>query len=246
MSAYETVHRVARTVDKRVLSEALSRATTTGKSGVLVFDLDSTLLDNRPRQVAILRQFGVAHHIAALSKSEPGHWVSWDLRDAMRNAGVDGASIERLAEQAKDYWRERFFTSEYCRLDEAVAGARDYLHAVKATGARIAYCTGRHEAMRPGTVDNFIRLGMPVPDQVSVDLLMKPTFAQDDDDWKVMAYDRLRALGHVLAAFDNEPTHINGYRAAFPDALMIHLATDHSGRPVTLADGIVSVEDFQI
>ncbi len=246
MTEYQATHRVARTVDRRVLAKALRRAEVAGRAGVLVFDLDSTLLDNRPRQVAILREFGVAQAVDALAHSEPRHWVSWDLRDAMRNAGVDDATVERLAEEAKVFWRERFFTSEYCRLDEAVAGARDYLHAVRNTGARIAYCTGRHEAMRDGTVDNLGRLGMPLPDGVTVDLLMKPTFTQDDDDWKIMAYDRLRALGQVLAAFDNEPTHINGYRVAFPDAIMVHLATDHSGRPVTLLDGIVSVEDFRL
>ena len=246
MSQYQTAHKVARTVDHRVLAEALRRAQAVGRPGVLVFDLDSTLLDNRPRQVAILREFGVLHGIAALAKSQPAHWVSWDLRDAMRNAGVDEPSIERLADEAKVFWRERFFTSEYCRLDVAVVGARDYLLAVRDSGARIAYCTGRHEAMRTGTVDNFTDLGMPVPDGVAVDLLMKPTFDQSDDDWKIMAYDRLRALGTVQAAFDNEPTHINGYRVAFPDALMVHLATDHSGRPVTLLDGIVSVEDFRL
>jgi hypothetical protein len=49
-----------------------------------------------------------------------------------------------------------------------------------------------------------------------------------------------------VAAFDNEPTHANNYRAAFPHALVVHLATDDSGRPVTLADGIVSIRDFLV
>jgi hypothetical protein len=73
---------------------------------------------------------------------------------------------------------------------------------------------------------------------------MKPTFEQSDDDWKALAYARLRELGRVVAVFDNEPTHVNGYRAAFPEALVVHLHTDHSGRDVRVADGIVSVRDF--
>ena len=44
----------------------------------------------------------------------------------------------------------------------------------------------------------------------------------------------------MIAAFDNEPTHANDYRRKFPEAIVIHLATDHSGRPVELLDGIVS------
>ena len=54
---------------------------------------------------------------------------------------------------------------------------------------------------------------------------------------------RFYGLREVVALFDNEPTHINGYHQAFPDALTVHLATDHSGREVALAD-IPSVPNF--
>ena len=73
---------------------------------------------------------------------------------------------------------------------------------------------------------------------------MKPTFELSDDDWKATAYAELRAIGTVLAVFDNEPTHVNGYRHAFPDALVVHLATDDSGRDVPLADGVLSIKSF--
>ena len=126
-----------------------------------------------------------------------------------------------------------------------MAGAVGFVQEVVQAGAQVAYCTGRHEEMRQGSVESFLRLGFPVPDASSrVQLLMKPTLEQSDDDWKAEAYARLRALGEVVAAFDNEPTHINGYRQAFTDALMVHLDTDHSGREVTLLDGVVSVPDF--
>jgi len=48
----------------------------------------------------------------------------------------------------------------------------------------------------------------------------------------------------VVAVFDNEPTHVNDYRRRFPEATVVHLATDHSGRPVALLEGILSVPDF--
>jgi hypothetical protein len=73
---------------------------------------------------------------------------------------------------------------------------------------------------------------------------MKPTIEIHDDDYKVSACDEIRKLGRVAAAFDNEPMHINCYRKAFPEARMIHLATDHSQRPVTLSDGIISIARF--
>jgi hypothetical protein len=70
-------------------------------------------------------------------------------------------------------------------------------------------------------------------------------FELSDDDWKTEAYARLKELGGVVAVFDNEPTHVNGYRAAFPEATIVHLATDDSGRNVPLAEGIISIRDFR-
>src|SRR5262249_32650166 len=128
---------------------------------VVVFDLDSTLLDNRPRQARILREFGEARGIPELAAAQPRHWVDWSLTRAMAATGLPAAEVDALADDAKEFWRERFFTSEYCRDDDAIAGARDYLDAVAAAGGIIAYCTGRHEAMRGGTVASFARLGFP-------------------------------------------------------------------------------------
>ena len=230
------------TYDPTVLARVLARVRAL-PDAVVVFDLDSTLLDNKPRQARILREFGAAHGIPLLAAARSEHWVDWSIQRAMSNAGLGADEVARLAEDAKEFWRERFFTSEYCRDDEAIPGARDYLAAVADAGAFIAYCTGRHEQMRAGSIESFVRLGFPVPGP-RVQLLMKPQFELSDDDWKLEAYARLAQLGRVVAVFDNEPTHVNGYRLGFADATIVHLATDDSGRPVQLADGVVSIKDF--
>ena len=229
--------------DPTVLERVLARVRAEPGS-VVVFDLDSTVLDNKPRQARILREFGAAHGIPALAAARTEHWVDWSITHAMANAGLGADEVARWADQAKQFWRERFFTSEYCRDDEPIAGAKDYLAAVADAGGFIAYCTGRHEPMRGGTVDNFARLGYPLPG-ARVQLLMKPVFELSDDDWKTEAYARLKELGGVVGVFDNEPTHVNGYRAGFPEATVVHLATDDSGRPVPLAEGVVSIKDFR-
>jgi predicted secreted acid phosphatase len=235
----------ARKVDPSVLDETLARARAGAPSSVVVFDLDSTLLDNRPRQAVILREFGELHGIQKLLEAKPEHWDGWSLRRAMANVGLAPSEIERWADEAKGFWRDRFFTSHYCALDDAIPGAVDYVKAVLDTGAQVVYCTGRHEAMREGTIRSFHRLGFPDPGtSVRVQLLMKPTFDESDDDFKATAYARLRELGRIVAAFDNEPTHINGYRVAFPDALAVHLDTDHSEREVALLDSIPSIPHF--
>jgi predicted secreted acid phosphatase len=237
------MNRRVRQMDSTVLARTLERARQANGRGVVVFDLDSTLLDNRPRQARILREFGLKIGLAPLARTRPEDWQDWDIKRAMRNAGLEPVEIDRVAEQAKQFWRERFFTSEYCVDDEAVPGAARFVTAARAAGAQITYCTGRHEAMRAGSVACFERLGFPVPG-AGVHLLMKPTFELSDDDWKETAYGRLRELGTVLAAFDNEPTHVNGYRRAFPEAIAVHLATDDSGREVSLLDGVLSISNF--
>ena len=234
---------VARVVDFAVLDRVVAAAARAAGGGVVIFDLDSTLLDNRPRQAQILREYGVRGKLEVLAQARAHHWTSWDIREAMRAVGCSDAQIAEHGEAAKTYWRETFFTSRYCAIDDAIPGAAAYVARLVGTGVRIAYCTGRHEEMRAGSLECFQRIGLPLPgDKVS--LLMKPTLEQGDDAWKAEAYARLRGLGQVVAAFDNEPTHVNGYRAAFPDAICVHLDTDHSGREVVLADGIVSVKRF--
>ncbi len=214
------------------------------EKAIAVFDLDSTLLDNAPRQSAILREYGKMVGIPELEASKAEHWVSWDVADAMRNSGLDEARVQEHKEAFKEYWRERFFTSQYCVLDEMIPGAANFVQAVKTGGGKVYYVTGRHEEMRKGSVECLRRLGFPVPEESGVELLMKPTLAEDDDVYKLRTYETLETEGTVIAAFDNEPTHINGYHKAFPEAYSIHLATDHSGREVKVVEGVVSISDF--
>lgn len=227
------------------LQSVLNRAAELGSAAVLAFDLDSTLFDNLPRQARIVREFGAARGLPVLGNCAPKHFTGgWDLRVPLRNLGLSAEEAEALYPDLKQFWADRFFTSEYCVDDVAIEGAAAFTHAVVGTGAKLAYLTGRHEAMREGSVACMAREGLVVPDGGQVVLIMKPTLAEDDDAFKREAHLKLRELGQVLAAFDNEPTHVNDYRRVFPEAKVIHLATDHSGRPVEVAQDIVSVPHF--
>ena len=230
---------------KRLLQDVIDRMSVDERA-IAVFDLDSTLLDNAPRQSAILREYGRELAVPELQNSEPEHWVSWDVAEAMANSGLGAEGVEEHRDAFKQYWRERFFTSDYCRMDEMVAGASDYVQAIRSAGGKVYYVTGRHEEMRAGTVECLERLGFPIPDESEVRLLMKPTLDEDDDTYKHETYALLAREGTIVAAFDNEPTHINGYHVAFPEAYSVHLATDHSGREVKVLEGVLSILDFEL
>jgi hypothetical protein len=114
-----------------------------------------------------------------------------------------------------------------------------------AAGARVVYLTGRPERMRDGTLDVLRRHGFPPPDGARAHLLMKADAAQGDDDWKTTAIARVEALGPVVAAFDNEPAHVNLYAGAWPDARCVHLDTDHSPRRIEVLARVPSVLDLR-
>jgi len=99
--------------------------------------------------------------------------------------------------------------------------------------------------MAAGTLAVFGRLGFPPPDQDRVRLLMKPEAPLSDDEWKALAAARVARLGPVVAAFDNEPAHVNGYAMAWPDARCVHLDTDHSPRPIAVLPQVPSIADFR-
>jgi hypothetical protein len=213
---------------------------------VVIFDLDSTLLDNRPRQAKIFVDFATAHGVPELLQARPEHWEGWDLRAPMAKLGLSADRIEQIFPILKDFWSERFFTSDYCQLDVPIAGAPFFTSEIARAGAQVVYLTGRHEGMRAGTMTSFARHGFPLPpgNGRPVYLVMKPTLDESDDAFKAAAHAKVRELGAVVAAFDNEPTHVNDLAQSFPEAIVVHLATDHSGRQVALQSGIASIPSF--
>lgn len=234
-------------IHRKVLHHVLEAAKRHGATGIAVFDLDSTLFDNRPRQARILREYGVARGIEALAGCQPGHYADgWNMIEAMVACGLPRDEADALFPDAKEFWRERFFSSPYCPDDRPIEGAAAFVRGVWEAGATVAYCTGRHEPMREGSIESLRLGGFPVPEGERVTLIMKPSFDVTDDDFKRMAHGRLRELGTVIAAFDNEPIHINDYHRGFPEAHVVHLATDHSGREVAVLETIPAIADFRM
>jgi hypothetical protein len=234
--------RAQRAEQTRILRSAL--AAIRPDHPVAAFDLDSTVLVNKVRQARIVREYGRVCGDARLAACPPEAVKTWELRDTMRVCGLSEAEIAGVVPGIREFWHDRFFSSEYCKDDTPVPGAREYLRAVLAAGGEILYITGRHEQMGPGTLESFRAAGFPLPDGSRVQLWLKPVLADDDDRWKEICHERLQQLRGLACAFDNEPTHVNGYKRSFPDAVVVHLDTDHSRRPVEVHAGVPSIHDF--
>jgi len=214
----------------------------------LMFDLDSTLLNNRPRNAIIMQEFGQAAGIPLLACAKPEHFPNWSSRNSMALLGLSARDTNRILPQYESFWRERFFTSEYCQYDIAIDGASEFVSNVVEAGAEVTYLTGRHEAMRTGSVDSLAKLRFPKPGSSTggseVGLVMKSEYAESDDSYKENVLDNFQNGRPIGAAFDNEPSHINSYRRAYPDAVCIHLLTDHSMRDIRLLSGVISILNF--
>ena len=234
--------RADRAAQTRVLRAALDAIKP--RRPVAAFDLDSTILVNKVRQARIVREFGALRGDRRLEGCQPEAVISWDLRDTLRLCGATPQEIAAMVPELRRFWLARFFTSEYCKDDTPVAGAREYLSQVLSAGAEILYITGRHREMEQGTLESFQRAGFPLPEGERVQLWLKPQLADDDDRWKEICHARLRELRALACAFDNEPTHVNAYKGAFPQAVVVHLDTDYSPRPVEVLPEIPSIHDF--
>lgn len=206
---------------------------------VVTFDLDSTLFDNRPRQLAILGEFAAAKGLSGVERLDPQKIDGWKTAEEIpRLGGAQGRERELMAE-FKSFWRTRFFTSEICRHDVALPGSAEYVRAIEAAGAKVVYLTGRHEAMREGTAASLASGGFPAGV-----LLMKPTFEMTDTEWKEIAVAKLRELGVVIGCFDNETTHVNRLRAAFAQAAVVWIRTDTSPEAEPVAKDVLEIDGF--
>lgn len=216
-----------------------------GQRPVVLFDLDGTLYDNRPRTLRILHAFAAqlpkehsaaAAAIRALSAAD----VQYRLAETLGPHGVS----EEIVAQAQAAWRVRFFTDAACADDVPLAGSVAFARACWDAGATLVYLTGRDiPGMLLGTTrtlrDDGFPMGVP-----RVELVMKPTFDEPDATFKQRLLDPLHDLGNVVASFDNEPANCNLFRARWPEAFTVFLDTQKAPGAPELVAGCHSVADF--
>jgi hypothetical protein len=215
---------------------------------VVVFDLDGTLMDNRPRTLAILREFAahrqeldgdVAHRLQNARLGD----LSYLLTDSLERLGVHRTD---LVGEVEAFWRDRFFADPHLAHDVALAGARDFAHACYAAGAVLVYLTGRDlPLMGTGTFQSLRDLGFPIG-VAGTELVLKPDASMPDEAFKRLTAPELARVGHVIAAFDNEPANCNVFLAHYPDAHVVFVDTQHMPGAPSLEPGVHVVRDFRV
>jgi hypothetical protein len=232
---------------RRIVDRAHARAAA-GAHPVLVFDLDGTLLDNRPRVVALLHELGehwkTSHPEAAARclAATVGH-IGYGVIDNLKRLGVDEALLH---EEGLGFWKKRFFTDDYQVHDVPIPGAVAFARACRDTGALLVYLTGRDlPGMAIGTFKSLRDLGFPIG-TMGAKLVTKPAFEIPDTEFKRSVAAELLRYGEVIAVFDNEPANCNLLLEAHPMCDSVFVDTQHAPNPPDLDPRVSVIDTFEM
>lgn len=233
---------------RAVLDRIAAATEAGGRTPLVVFDLDATLYDNRPRTLEILMEYReqildgrpeIGEALATLTADR----VEYLLSDTLRGCGVTRADV--IADVTR-FWHERFFTDQYCQHDAPIEGGPEFVRACHAAGAIVVYLTGRDlPGMLLGTVSSLRDCGFPIG-IAGTELVLKPDANLPDESFKRGALPTLERVGEIVAFFDNEPANTNLAKSMFPDASVVLLETQRVPFAPPLADDIEVVADFRV
>lgn len=239
------LERVSRACDSRVRNG--------GKPVKVVFDLDSTIFDVKPRTLRILKEFALTNRARELSPAIAdwslglnAHRLLYTLEESARANRVPDVEPEAKAylKEAFQFWLKRFFTHQYVTVDHPALGAVDYVNRVVDAGAIAVYLTGRDwPGMGKGTQTMLENCGFPVDPRVS-ELIMKPNSGLDDAEFKDEALRELRTEGEAVALFDNEPANFHVFEKNFPEAWLVFYHSNCSTKDAKAVSRLYKIDNF--
>jgi hypothetical protein len=221
-----------------------ARAVSPQRPPVVVFDLDGTLFDNGPRTWQILVDFAESEGNADLRRALdalPRRNLPYLLGDVLKRCGMEDHG---LLQRAVDFWRTRFFTDDFQRYDEPLAGAVSYARDLFAAGCTLVYLSGRDAPnMLLGVAGSLRQHGFPVGIP-RTSIVLKHDFHDEDLAFKRDAIAFIDTMGVVVGSFDNEPANCNLFVERWPEASVFFVETSHAPNPPPLHSTVVRVPDF--
>ena len=214
---------------------------------VVVFDLDATLFDNRPRTLAIVREFAASlppseRALALTLQTLQLEHMRYLVSDALELVGVVDPKVVK---RAASFWWARFFKDRYIKHDVPTPGAVAYAHACYDAGANLVYLTGRDlPGMLTGTVKKLRDTGFPYA-VAGTQVILKPQIKMSDDEFKRGVLPNLSRLGTPVAFFDNEPANCNSALELLTGSEVVWLDTQCVPNPPPLGQGIGVARHFE-
>jgi hypothetical protein len=223
-------------------------AKATGKTPLVVFDLDDTLVDTATRTRAIFLD-------ALRSPSAPaGADQAAEQLDYLALAeyviDVEG-NLDRgeftppIRRYLLDVWNRTTLTERYLDRMVPFRGAAAFVADLRAKGATVVYLTNRNgKRVKDGTIRALDARGFPVERDGAL-FVMQPGDHEDSLSWKEEEAEKLAAKGIVVAAFENEPANLRMYRRLFPQAVGVLMVSRHRPNQQPVAEGTRCLVDFR-
>lgn len=238
---------------EQVNRESRARIRGGGKPVKVIFDLDSTIFDVKPRSLRILKEFAqtkraheISSEIAEWSLSLPGFKLLYTMEESARANNIPGGEpkAKEYMKEAFRYWLDRFFTHQYVTMDHPTPGAVDYANRIVDAGGTAVYLTGRDwPGMGRGTVAMLEHFGFPVHPSVA-EMILKPYAGLDDSEFKDEALRELRITSSAVALFDNEPANFHVFEKNFPEAWLVFYHSNCSTKEARTVNKIYRIENF--
>lgn len=229
------------------IDRALAAAFERGATPQIILDLDGTLFDNLPRSKHILveesaRLLGDGAEVTTRLRTLPTQSYEYSPLETLKKVGVEEPQTLATFREA---WAARFFTSDELHHDAPLAGAVDAARVWWGLGAELNYLTGRHvPEMYLGTSRSLHEAGFPIG-TIRTQLLMKPRFDASDIGFKVETIPAIRAKGPIVLVVDNDPRVLNPLAALAPEAIAVHMVTQHPKDAPPVAAGVETASDFR-
>lgn len=234
------------------LLDALALSTQTslkaGRTPLIVFDVDDTLIDCRHRKSLVFHAFAQEKSHAErwpedIAKLRGHHWENLKYR-VHDNLPPLSISDKIFGDELLSYWLKHYFTYPYLIQDRAFPGAQAFVQKCLDIGAHIVYLTARdHPGMYQGTIEALESLGFPLHEP-RVHVMLKQEVSMSDHHFKVGALEEIARLGEVIASFENELPNLNAMAERFPDALMIWRKTLYAPNPPPPHARVIIMEKF--
>ena len=246
---WTSTHQAAQNKNLSALIEKIKDNTSREVSSVVIFDLDGTLFDNRPRTLFILTEIASKHEAqapqlcASIEKQRDINLIEYSIRETLKNFNVTNeAEIEFI----ENKWQEKFFSDEYQKYDIPIPGASNYVSQIHNAGATVIYLTGRDAPrMLVGATESLRLFGFPVG-IIGTMMIVKTVFEEKDEIFKKEVSSYLKRIGIVEGIFENEPVNSNLLQREFPNSESFLVLTQHRNDAPPLNKGIHALKDFRI
>jgi len=161
---------------------------------LIITDIDGTILRHDRRVEQVLQD---------------SSWMSFSARE------IETGKWKYLTDKAKQkrflqfFFSKRYFNERVLQLDKPAPKAAEVLQDLRRKGLGIIYLTGRYDSpdgsVKHSTKYWLVKHGFPSPDELDVQLIMKPSLEMDDQEFKDFVLGRIVKRGQVLVGIGDQP-----------------------------------------